>query len=78
MRILLAYSWLEQFGPQKNSLKKTTNADLRHYRGGCFRNLVLLKLAYLQQTKWLILYLPHFRTAKTISASNILNIIGLC
>ncbi len=45
---------------------------------GCFRNLVLLALPYIQQTKWVILYLPHFRTAKAISSSNILKIIGLC
>ncbi len=45
---------------------------------GCFRNLVLLAHFYLQQTKWLILYLPHFRTAKAISSSNIVKIIGLC
>ena len=32
---------------------------------------MLLKLAYLQQTKWLILNLPHYRTARTISVSNI-------
>ncbi len=38
---------------------------------GWFRDLVLLAHPYLQQTKWLILYFPHFRTAKTFSASNI-------
>lgn len=42
----------------------------------CLRNLVLLKLVYFQRTKWLILHLLHFGTAKAIYSSNLVEIIG--
>ncbi len=87
-RMMVVYSQLPEC--QKLIPAKISAADLRAISRtelaampptknvGCFRHPLLLKIIYLQQIKWLILYLPHFRTAKAISSSNILKIIGLC